>query len=135
MKIAIIGAGAAGLMCACMLPSEHQITVFDKNDSVGKKLLLTGNGRCNITNLVEPAQFLKSVPRGAEFLSHALHKFTPTDTVEFFKRLGIETVTEDNSRVFPKTGKAKAVVQALYDFATSRGVVFKLGRPITDIER
>ena len=51
MRIAIVGAGAAGLMCACMLPVGHKVVVFDKNDSVGKKLLLTGNGRCNITNL------------------------------------------------------------------------------------
>ena len=133
MKVAIVGAGAAGLMSACMLPESISVTVFDGNAEVGKKLLLTGNGRCNLTNLVDPDKFLESIPCGAEFLSTTIHGFTPQDTIRFFESIGIETKQEDNNRVFPKSGGAKAVRQALYDFATSRGVRFELGVEITDI--
>jgi len=133
MKIAVIGAGAAGLMCACMLSTVHDVVVFDRNAEVGKKLLLTGNGRCNLTNLVKPDKFLESVSRGREFISSALDGFTPNDTVEFFRTLGVETVVEDDNRVFPKTGKAGAIRQALESYARSRGVQFKLGEVVADI--
>jgi len=133
MKIAIIGAGASGLMCACHLSPEHDVTIFDKNDIVGKKLLLTGNGRCNLTNLVTPDEFLKCIPQGAEFLSHAIHNFTPQDTIDFFAKLGIDTKTENNNRVFPISGGARAVTKALENFALSRGVKFELNKSITDI--
>ena len=150
-EIAIIGAGAAGIMCACQIDSRHSVTVFDKNTEVGRKLLLTGNGRCNLTNLVSPTEFLESVPRGAEFVQRALEAFTPKQAVEFFNSLGIttsltrercsslafvvETVVEDNNRVFPKQGKAGGVRQALEAHARSRGVVFKIGHAVTGIEQ
>ena len=133
MRIAIIGAGAAGLMCACMLPEHADVTVFDGNDTVGRKLLLTGKGRCNLTNLVSPAQFLRSVPRNAEFVSHAIHAFAPHDTVAFFNQLGLETVVENNNRVFPKSNKARDVVAVLETHARSRGIKFELGHTVTDI--
>ena len=135
MKIAIIGAGAAGLMCACQIDSQHSVVVFDKNTEVGKKLLLTGNGRCNLTNLVNTTKFLESVPQGAEFLQSALHHFTPQQAVAFFNSFGIETVVEDNSRVFPKQGKAGGVRAALESYARNRGVQFKLGHIVTGVER
>jgi len=135
MKVAIVGAGAAGLMCACMLPKTCDVTVFDKNPISGKKLLITGNGRCNVTNLVKPDQFLKSVPQNSEFLAHSISNFTPQHMVEFLDDLGIQTQVEDNNRVFPKQGGAVAVKQALENFATSRGVKFIFNSNVTSIDR
>ncbi|MCL2846726.1 MAG: aminoacetone oxidase family FAD-binding enzyme [Firmicutes bacterium] len=134
MKIAIIGAGAAGLMCACMLPVEYDVTVFDGNSDAGAKLLLTGNGRCNITNLVSVDEFLKSVPRNAEFLTPSLKAFTPADTVAFFEGIGISTKIENNNRVFPAVDKAKGVRDALKKHALSRGVNFKFNTIVRNID-
>jgi len=134
MKIAIIGAGAAGLMCACHIRTEHTVLIFDKNAESGRKLLLTGNGRCNLTNLVEPAEFLKSVPQGAEFLKHSIYNFNSQHAINFFNNLGVESVVEDNNRVFPKQGRAGGVRQVLETYARNCGVQFKFGHTITNIE-
>jgi len=133
VKIAIIGAGAAGLMCACVLPVEYSVVVFDKNEMAGKKLLITGKGRCNLTNLVEPDVFLQSVPQNAKFLSSALNMFAPKDTIEFFESIGIKTQIENNSRVFPNNGGATAIKQSLENFAISRGVEFRFGFDVKEI--
>jgi len=135
MKIAIIGAGAAGLMCACLLNNKHSITVFDKNKTAGKKLLLTGNGRCNLTNLVEPDEFLQSVTQNADFLNHALNNFKSQDTVDFFEKLGIKLQVENNNRVFPSSGKAAAIKDALQNYAIKNGIQFLFESNVLDIER
>lgn len=135
MKVAIIGAGAAGLMCACRLPEFFSVTVFERNDAAGKKLLMTGNGRCNVTNLREPDDFLENVPRNSEFLSHAVNVFSPKDMVGFLGTLGIKTHVEDNMRVFPDVGGAAGIRNAMQKFAQSRGVDFKFHTVITTISK
>ena len=136
MKIAIIGGGAAGLMCACRLAgidNGHEVIVIEKNSETGKKLLLTGNSRCNITNLVDVQEFLESVPRNAKFLSSSLYRFSPSDTVEFFEQLGVRVKVEDNNRVFPLVGGAQAIKQVMEDFAKSKGVKFWLGADVDEV--
>lgn len=133
LNVAIIGAGAAGLMCACMQSPANTVTVFEKNASSGRKLLLTGNRRCNITNLVNPYMFLESVPQNSEFLLSSLRQFSPKDVVRFFEEIGIHTHTEDNNRVFPSAGGASAVRLAMENFAKSRGVNFVFNGAVTDI--
>jgi len=135
MKIAIVGAGAAGLMCACMLSTEHNIHVFEKNASAGKKLLVTGNGRCNLTNLVNPYAFLENVPQNSKFLLGSLREFSPKDAVKFFEQLGVPTHVEDDNRVFPSAGKALSVKTAMESFAKARGVNFMFESPVTCIDR
>ena len=123
MKIAIIGAGAAGLMCACMLDKRHDIVVFEKNEMSGKKLLITGGGRCNLTNLCEPDIFLKSVAQNARFFEYALTGFSPQNTVDFFeKELGVAIQIENGNRVFPSNGKALRVRNAMLSYAINKGV-------------
>jgi len=135
MKIAIIGAGASGLMCACMLPTNLSVTVFDKNPSSGKKLLLTGKTKCNLTNLCSPKQFLESVPQNPKFLTPSLHKFTPSNTIKFFESIGVKTLVKDNNRVFPNTGGANSIKQAMQNFAISRGITFKFNTKVTTVEQ
>ena len=159
MKIAIIGGGASGLMCACMLgggtgPSKltrHStsgdfgtglditgvtpldVTVFDKNGATGMKMLLTGNGRCNVTNLVPPETFLENVHRNADFLTHAVSKFTPHDMAGFLKSLGVDIHIEDNNRAFPTTNKSTTIRDAMQNFATSHGVKFEFNTDVKSI--
>ena len=114
MKIAIVGAGAAGLMEAGLLAEKgFDVTVFDKNEKAGKKLFITGKGRCNLTNLCPPEEFLTNVVRGEKFLRSAIYGFSSFDCVNFFENLGLKTKLERGNRVFPESDKASDVVKVL----------------------
>lgn len=134
-RVAIIGAGASGLMCVCMLPQNCAVTVFEKNTSAGKKLLMTGKSKCNITNLVEKEEFLKSVVHNAQFVANSLHGFSSIATMFFFKSLGIDMRVEEGNRVFPATGGAAAIKHAMQNHAKSRGVEFVFDFAINDIKK
>ncbi len=120
MRIGVIGGGAAGMFCALNLSAEkHQITVFEKNADTLKKLLITGHGRCNVTNLKDSNNFLENVPHNKQFLFSALNMFSPSDMVEFLQKNKVEVITEENNRVFPKSNKAltiKTCLDALANF-------------------
>ena len=110
MKIAIIGGGASGIFCALNLDREkHQITVFEKNSDTLKKLLITGHGRCNVTNLKRCNDFLENVPHNKQFLFSSLNMFSPEDMVQFLNLNNIETISEKGDRIFPKTNKATTI--------------------------
>lgn len=114
MKVAIIGAGASGLMLAGLLKKQgHDVFVYEKNDRAGKKLAITGKGRCNITNLCDVEDFLKNVVRGEKFLKSALYSFDSQDCVDFFENLGLKTKVERGQRVFPESDKASDIVKIL----------------------
>jgi len=116
-KVAVIGAGASGLFCAGLLYEKgHDVTVFEKNKVTGKKLLITGKGRCNVTNDCTPDELIKNVPRNGKFLYAAVNAFTPRDTMEFFENRGVALKTERGRRVFPVSDKAADIKSALADF-------------------
>ena len=123
MKVAIIGGGVSGLFCALNL-RNCQVFVFEKNDSVGLKLNITGKGRCNFTNNCDQEEFLSNVVTNPRFLFSALSAFSPQDTIEFFNNLGIQSVTERGKRVFPKNIKASDVSKTLFDECKKRNVKF-----------
>ncbi|MCL2555574.1 MAG: aminoacetone oxidase family FAD-binding enzyme [Firmicutes bacterium] len=135
MNIAIIGAGAAGLLSACMIDSKHEVIVYEKNEIAGKKLLLTGNGRCNLTNLVAPDIFLKSVSKNADFLKDTLACFSSQDTVDFFKNLGVPIKIEDSNRIFPVSNKAIEIRDILLKSAINKGVQFLFSTNIIEINK
>ena len=114
MKVAIIGAGASGLMLGGLLTQKgYDVTIFDGNEKAGKKLYITGKGRCNITNLCDTDEFLKNVVRGEKFFRSAIYSFSPQDTVDFFENLGLITKVERGNRVFPESDKSSDVIKAL----------------------
>ena len=114
MKVAIIGAGASGLMLGGLLTQKgYEVTIFDGNEKAGKKLYITGKGRCNITNLCDTDEFLKNVVRGEKFFRSAIYSFSPQDTVDFFENLGLKTKVERGNRVFPESDKSSDVIKAL----------------------
>lgn len=115
-RVAVIGGGASGLACAAELmhtvkkKDEVAVTVLERLTRVGKKLLVTGNGRCNLTNM----NAASSGYRGdAEFAKTALSRFTPEDNIAFFNRMGLYTRTEDEGRVYPLSNQASSVLDAL----------------------
>lgn len=131
-KVAVIGAGASGLFLAgCLAKKGFEVVVFEKNEKIGKKLFITGKGRCNLTNLSEPDEFLKNVVRGDKFLRSAIYNFTSQDAVEFFESLGLKTKLERGNRVFPESDKSSDVIKALEKHC--KNVEIKLGYKILDI--
>jgi len=113
-KIAIIGGGAAGLMAAgTAVGLGADVTLFEKNDRLGKKLAITGKGRCNVTNNCGVDEFLSNVPVNSKFLYTAINNFTPSDTIDFFESLGVKLKTERGNRVFPVSDKAHEIVDAM----------------------
>ena len=110
-RIAVIGGGAAGLCCADKLAfhSGYSVTVFEQNERIGKKLLSTGNGRCNMTNrLAAPSDY--SAP---DFVAPAMKRYPPEKVCDFFASLSLFTHTDSEGRVYPLSNQASGVLDAL----------------------
>ena len=112
--VVVIGAGAAGLMAGITAAREGaSVVVLEHMKEPGKKLMITGKGRCNFTNACPISEFIPNLPGNGKFLFSALHQFTNEDLLRFFRERGLETVTERGGRIFPACGKAKDVVGVL----------------------
>jgi predicted Rossmann fold flavoprotein len=121
--VAVIGGGAAGLMAAISAAKMGaEVTLFEKNDRFGKKLAITGKGRCNVTNDCTVEQFLQNVPTNPRFLYSALGRFDTADTKDFFESAGVPLKVERGRRVFPISDKADDIVKALVREARAAGV-------------
>ena len=108
-KVAIIGGGPAGCICAYFLQNDFDVTVFDKKSPL-LTLLPTGGGRCNLAHAeYDFKELAKNYPRGEKFLYSVFSKFSTSDTLDFFKNIGVETYTQENMRIFPKSNSAKDV--------------------------
>lgn len=115
--IVVIGAGPAGMMAAgTAAQSGAEVFLLEKNKRVGRKLLITGKGRCNITNNCDVKTMIESVPSNGKFLYSALNRFSPRDTIRFFEEKGLPLKTERGNRVFPESDRALDVVETLYQF-------------------
>lgn len=120
--VAVIGGGPAGMMAAATAARcGKKVVLFEKNAFLGKKLLITGKGRCNITNDADISDFIKNVPVNSSFLYSAFYGFTNRDVVELIESLGVETKVERGGRVFPVSDKAKDVVNALAKYVIDSG--------------
>lgn len=114
MKLGIIGGGAAG-MAAAIFARElgANVTLIEKNDRLGKKILITGKGRCNVTNNSDINTHISNIPTNPRFMYAPLNGFTPQDTMEFFENLGVQLKTERGDRVFPVSDRAADICGAL----------------------
>lgn len=125
-KIIIIGAGPAGLMSAITASDKYkgnaQITIIEKNERAGRKLMITGKGRCNVTNNCDVDTLIANTPKNARFLYSAFSKFTPLDVMIFFEDNGVPLKTERGNRVFPVSDKAVDIVDALVNATRKRGI-------------
>ncbi len=121
--VAVIGAGAAGMMAAVSAAEEGaQVLLLERNDRLGKKLRITGKGRCNLTNDCGLDEFLSNVPTNPRFLYAALSGFSTADTKRFFEELGVPLKTERGKRVFPVSDRAGDIVAAMETACRARGV-------------
>ncbi|MCF2669530.1 NAD(P)/FAD-dependent oxidoreductase [Butyricicoccus pullicaecorum] len=133
MTIAVIGGGPAGLMAAGLAAEAGaSVTLFEKNPKVGRKLAITGKGRCNVTNNCDVQTVLANVPVNPRFLYSALGRFSPADAMAFFEKLGVPLKTERGGRVFPVSDKAIDVVDALFFWVKRAGVTI-VNEPVEDI--
>ncbi len=112
--VIVIGAGAAGMMCAlCLLRKNRSVTLIEKNEKCGKKLFITGKGRCNITNFSDVEEHLANIQTNRKFMYSALYGFSAYDTVDFFNSLKLVTKVERGNRVFPGSDHSSDVIRAL----------------------
>ena len=113
MKIAIIGAGASGLFAGGLLGNKYEVTIFDKNEKCGKKLYITGKGRCNLANDCEKEVFFNNVVNGNKFMFSAINQISPKEIISYFENNGLRTKTERGGRVFPASDKSSDVIKTL----------------------
>ena len=133
-KIIVIGAGAAGIMSAIRAAENGaQVTLFEKMPHIGRKLRITGKGRCNLTNTADIPEVVKNIPGNGKFLYSALKNFSPVDTVNFFESLGVKTKIERGGRIFPASDDATEVIDALLKRLIILGVEVKTNSPVTEI--
>lgn len=126
IDLIVIGGGAAGLMAAgTAAENGKRVLVFDKNDKLGRKIRITGKGRCNVTNNCDNDTVIKSCVSSGRFLYSALSVFSPQDTMDFFEGLGVPLKTERGNRVFPESDNANDIANALEKWCKDLGVRFK----------
>ncbi len=126
IDLIVIGGGAAGLMAAgTAAENGKSVLVFDKNDKLGRKIRITGKGRCNVTNNCDNDTVIKSCVSSGRFLYSALSVLSPQDTMDFFEGLGVPLKTERGNRVFPESDNANDIANALEKWCKDLGVRFK----------
>jgi predicted Rossmann fold flavoprotein len=130
-RVIVIGGGPAGLMAAGQAAGAGAETLLlEKMNRPGLKLRITGKGRCNLTNVAPPAEFMAHFGPNGRFLRQAFSRFGTSELVAFFEGLGLGTVTERGGRVFPASGRAQDVVEALLGWAKGRGVTLRTRSPV-----
>jgi len=121
MKVFVIGGGPAGMMAAISAAkSGHSVYLFERNEKLGKKMCITGKGRCNITNAGD--DLISNVISNASFLYSAFSRFSNYDAIDFFEKIGVKTKVERGMRVFPENDSAPSVVTALKNHLKSLGI-------------
>lgn len=134
MNVAVIGGGPSGLMAAYFAAiNGNNVTLYDKNEKCGKKIYITGKGRCNLTNLVEPPEFFQNVVSNSKFLTTAIYSFTPNDVFNFFENGGMPCKVERGNRVFPVSDKASDVTKCLENYCKNAGVKFVFNTEILNL--
>lgn len=132
--VIVIGGGPSGLMASIAAAEQGAaVALLDKGDKLGRKLGISGGGRCNVTNAKEIDELITYIPGGGRFLHSAFSLFSNRDIIAFFEGLGIALKEEDNGRMFPVSDKAKTVVNALIGKARSLGVELLVHHPVQEI--
>ena len=133
-NVIVVGGGAAGLMAAyAAAVNGHAVTLIEKNEKLGKKIYITGKGRCNFTNDVSPEEFLQNVVRGDKFLRGSIYTFSSQKTIEFFENYGLSVKIERGNRAFPSSDHASDVTKTLEKACKSVGVDIHLNEKAEEI--
>ena len=133
-KVTVIGGGAAGMMAAITAAEAGaSVTLLEKNEKLGKKLYITGKGRCNLTNTCELPAFFDNIPRGNKFLYSAIYSFSNADTCAFFEDAGLALKEERGGRIFPVSDKSSDVIRTLEKRLKESGVKVRLKTEVKDL--
>ena len=136
MRVCVIGAGASGMMASIVLArGGADVALVEKNEKFGKKLYITGKGRCNLTNDCELDDMFANVVHGEKFLRSSLYGFTPQDTMAFFEDSGLKLVVERGNRVFPFSQKSSDVIKTLQIEIANLKVKTYLGTEVKEIKK
>jgi len=134
MKVCIIGGGASGMLASIFIAQkEHEVVLLEKNEKLGKKIYITGKGRCNLTNAVTGNEFLSNVVTNSKFVMSSEVRFNSNDTMKLFEELGVPLKIERGNRVFPESDKASDITKALEKRMASLGVKVKLNCLVSKI--
>lgn len=134
-KVIVIGAGPAGMMAAISAAkNNNEVILLDGNEKVGKKLFITGKGRCNVTNSKDISEFFDYIPGNPHFLYSALYSYTNEDTINFFESQGIKLKSERGGRVFPASDKSSDIIKGLIKELKKSNVEIKLNSKVTNIK-
>lgn len=132
MKVIVVGGGAAGLVAAWAAESNgHSVTVIEKNHRAARKVMITGKGRCNLTNNCSVNEFIENVVHNKRFMYSAVNAFNPQDVMDMIESAGVKLKTERGNRVFPASDKAVDIVDALYN--NCRGCKFMFDTAVTEL--
>ena len=132
-KVVVVGAGPAGMMAAISASKNHSVILLDSNERVGKKLFITGKGRCNVTNNKDISEFFDFIPGNPYFLYSSLYTFTNLDTINFFENRGIKLKGERGGRVFPLSDKSSDIIKGLTGALKECGVKVRLNCNVTKL--
>lgn len=134
-QVIVIGGGAAGMMAAARSASlGNSVMLFEKNEKCGKKLFITGKGRCNLTNACDISDLFTNVISNPKFLYSAFYTFTNEDVIAFFEELGMKTKIERGNRVFPASDKSSDVIRALENECRRQGVTICLNTRVKELQ-
>lgn len=134
MKTVIVGGGAAGILAAVFSAKENNETIIlEKMNMLGKKIRITGKGRCNITNAINIEEFINNIPGNGRFLYSSFKNFTNEDIMKLLKEEGLDTKVERGNRVFPVTDSAESVVNVLYNRLKKLGVKIIYNANVVDL--
>ena len=124
MEVIVIGGGAAGLFCAGFMTEKHKVTIIEHMESCGKKLLVTGKGRCNVTNDSDEETILKNIRTNPKFMFSSVYQYPPAKVMEFFENMGVPLKTERGRRVFPVSDKAMDIKKALERHCSAADIIY-----------
>lgn len=133
-KVLIVGGGAAGMFASVFAAENgHEVHVFEKNEKLGKKLFITGKGRCNLTNACDVEELFQAVKSNAKFMYSSFYSYTNQDVMSFFERLGVKLKVERGNRVFPASDHSSDIIAALTKEMRRLGVVTHLAAEVKKV--
>ena len=135
MRVGIIGGGPAGMMCAIKAGEKHDVVLFEKNEKLGKKLFITGKGRCNLTNYTDEKDFLKNIVNNKSFMYSSIYSLSPFTTYYYFEELGLPLKVERGNRVFPASDKSSDVIKVYEKKLKEVGIDIRLNTEVKSIEK
>ncbi len=129
----VIGGGPAGMIASGFAAKNNNVILFEKNKKLGRKLYITGKGRCNVTNACDPEELIQNTPGNPYFLYSAFYTFDSYQTMSFFEDLGVKVKVERGNRVFPVSEKSSDIVKALTRFMENNNVDIRLNSKVEDL--